>query len=92
MQKHVISSVEMVVSEINNKPVKTDISIFVFYVNSFRIYSTIFVIQGPQSGHAQLKKPSFFFLLQFPVTQKAKQTVILTMNRVSKKSHNAELP
>ena len=38
LQKHVISSVETVVSEIkDNKPVKTDISIFLFYINSFRI-------------------------------------------------------
>ena len=90
--KHVISSVETVVSEIKDKkPVKTDISIFLFYINSFRNYSTFFVIQGPQLGHAQHQKPRFFSL-QLPVPQKAKQTIILTMNCVSKKSLNAELP
>ena len=61
LQKHVISSVETVVSEIkDNIPVKTDISIFLFYINSFHIYSTIFVIQGPQSGPAQHQQPRFF--------------------------------
>ena len=59
--KTLISSVETVVSEIkHNKPVKTDISIFLFYINSFRIYSTFFIIQGPQLGHAQHQKPRFF--------------------------------
>ena len=54
LQKHVISSVETVVSEIKDKkPVKTVISIFLFYINSFRIYSKFFVTQGPQLGHAQ---------------------------------------
>ena len=61
LQKHVISSVETVVSEIKDKkPVKTDISIFLFYINSFRIYSTFFVTQWPQLGHAQHRNQDFF--------------------------------
>ena len=61
LQKHVISYVETVVSEIkDNKPDKTDISIIYFYINSFCIYSTIFVIQGPQSGPTQHQKQRFF--------------------------------
>ena len=42
LQKHVFSSVEMAVSEINdNKPVINYIPWFLISVNSFRIYATI---------------------------------------------------
>ena len=90
--KHVLSSVDTVVSEIKDKkPVKTDISIFLFYINSFRIYSTFFCYSRAAIRPRKTLETKIFSL-QLPVPQKAKQTIILTINRVSKKSLNAELP
>ena len=58
LQKHVFSSVEMAVFEINdNKPVINYIPWFLISINSFRIYSTIFVFKGPQSDHLQHQQP-----------------------------------
>ena len=56
--KHVISSVEMAVFEINdNKPVINYIPWFPISINSLRTYSSIFVFIGPQSGHLQHQQP-----------------------------------
>ena len=93
MQKHVISSVETVVSEIKDKkPVKTDNSIFLFYIiivsafiPHFHDFCSRAAIRPRTTSETKI------FSLQLPVPQKAKQTIILTMNRVSKKSLNAEL-
>ena len=88
----VISSVETVVSEIkDNKPVKTDTCVFPYFF--FTSIGSAFIppfllFKGRNQATYNIRNQDFS--LQLPVPQKTKQTIILTTNRVSKKSLNAE--
>ena len=61
MQKHVISSVEMVVSEIkDNKPVKSDISIFCFTSIVSAFIPPFLLFKGRNQAKHNIRNQDFY--------------------------------
>ena len=80
LQKHVISSVEMAVFEINgNKPVLNYIPWFLISIDCFRICSTIFVFNLKGRNQSTYNISNHDFKSQIPNLCKTKRTVIRTM-------------
>ena len=83
LQNYVISSVETVGSKIkDNKPVKTDISIFLFTPIVSAFIPQIMLFKGHNQAPQNTRNQDFS--LQLPVLQKTRQIIILSTNRVSK--------
>ena len=65
LQKHVISSVETVASEIkDNKPIQTDISIILFYIKSFRIIPQFLLFKGHNQAPHNTRNQDFLFFFE----------------------------